>query len=267
MNDTNQSLSLGETAARFVAGLGPEERAASQPEVQKFVRWFGVGRPLAGLTAAEVDNYVERLSVSDADYTKRLEMLRAFLLYARKEGWSKTNLAVHLKPRKGKAKAQPAPKRNMPETVYLTREGQSELQAELAKLKNQRLQLIEEIRKAAADKDFRENAPLHAAREQRSHVEGRILDIEATLKCATIIDNKPDDSLKLGIGHSVVLCDLNSGEEVRYTLVSPREVDLAKGKISSASPIGRAVTGKSLGEIVEVAAPAGKLRYQVKQIE
>jgi transcription elongation factor GreA len=267
MNDTNQSLSLGEAVAHFLASLGPEERAVIQPEVHKFARWFGVGRPLAGLTAAEVDNYVERLSLSDADYSKRLEMLRAFLLHARKEGWSKTNLAVHLKPRKGKTKTQPAPKRNTPETVYLTRPGYAELQVELAELKNQRLHLIEEIRKAAADKDFRENAPLHAAREQRSHVEGRILDIEATLKCATIMDDKPDNSLKLIIGHSVVLCDLNSGEEVRYTLVSPREVDLAKGKISSASPIGQAVTGKTQGEIVEVAAPAGKLRYQVKQIE
>jgi transcription elongation factor GreA len=267
MNDTNQDLSLGEAAVRFLASLGPEERAAIQPEVHKFARWFGAGRPLSGLTAAEVDNYVERLSLSDADYTKRLEMIRAFLLHARKEGWSKTNLAVHLKPRKGKAKTQPAPKRNTPETVYLTRQGHAELQVELAELKNQRFHLIEEIRKAAADKDFRENAPLHAAREQRSHIEGRILDIEATLKCAAIIDDKPDNSLKLGIGHSVVLCDLNSGEEMRYTLVSPREVDLAKGKISNASPIGRAVTGKSLGEIVEVAAPVGRLRYQVKQIE
>jgi len=267
MNDTNQNLNLGEATARFLAVLGPEERAAIQPEVHKFVRWFSAERPVSGLTAAEVDNYVERLSLSDADYTKRLEMIRAFLLYARKEGWSKTNLAVHLKPRKGKAKAQPAPKRNVPEAVHLTRQGHTELQAELAELKNQRLHLIEEIRKAAADKDFRENAPLHAAREQRSHIEGRILDIEATLKRAVIIDDKPVNSLKLGIGHSVVLRDLDSGEEVRYTLVSPREVDLAKGRISSVSPIGQAVTGKGQGEIVEVAAPAGKLRYQVKQIE
>jgi transcription elongation factor GreA len=267
MNDTNHDLSLGEAAGRFLASLEPEERAATQPEVYKFVRWFGAGRLLAGLTAAEMDNYVERLSLSDADYTKRLEMVRAFLLHARKEGWSKINLAVHLKPRKGKTRVQPVPKRNAPEVIYLTRQGHAELQAELAELKNQRLHIIEEIRKAAADKDFRENAPLHAAREQRSHIEGRILDIEATLKCAAIIDDKPDNSLKLGIGHSVVLCDLNSGEEVRYTLVSPREVDLTKGKISNASPIGQAVAGKSQGEIVEVAAPAGRLRYQVKQIE
>ncbi len=267
MNDTNQNLNLGEAVGRFLASSGSEERTAIQTEVYKFARWFGAERPLAGLTAAEMDNYVERLSLSDADYTKRLEVIRAFLLYARKEGWSKTNLAVHLKPRKGKARTQAAPKRSAPEAIYLTRQGHTGLQAELVGLKNQRLQIIEEIRKAAADKDFRENAPLHAAREQRSHLEGRILDIEATLKCAVIIDAKPDNSLKLGIGHSVVLCDLISGEEVRYTLVSPREVDLAKGKISNASPIGQAVNGRSQGEIVEVAAPVGKLRYQVKQIE
>ena len=91
--------------------------------------------------------------------------------------------------------------------------------------------------------------------------------MEETLKSAVIINEKQETSFRIGIGDSVILCDLNSGEELRYTLVSPREVDPARGKVSSASPIGRAVIGKSQGEIVEVVAPAGKLRYQIKQVE
>ena len=69
------------------------------------------------------------------------------------------------------------------------------------------------------------------------------------------------------MGDSIVLGDIVSGEELRYTIVSPREVDPTKGKISSHSPIGKAVIGRAWGEIVEITAPLGKLRYQIKQIE
>jgi len=64
-----------------------------------------------------------------------------------------------------------------------------------------------------------------------------------------------------------VLLDLASDEELRYVLVSPREVDPVRGKISVVSPIGKAVIGQRQGDIVEVAAPVGKLRYQIKQVE
>jgi transcription elongation factor GreA len=149
----------------------------------------------------------------------------------------------------------------------LTQEGYASLEKELAELKGRRFQLIEEIRRAAADKDFRENVPFHAAREAKGHVDGRIMELEATLKSARILDAAEDTSLHITIGHTILLCDLSSGEECRYMLVSPREVDLAKGRISSASPIGRAVIGKSEGETAEVAAPAGKTQYRIKRIE
>lgn len=93
------------------------------------------------------------------------------------------------------------------------------------------------------------------------------MELEETLKSAVIIDEKRQNTLKVGVGDSVVLRDLDSGEELRYTLVSPREVDPVRGKISSASPIGQAIIGGGQGETVEVVAPAGKLRYQIKQIE
>jgi len=239
----------------------------SQQEIYKFIRWYGGERPFAGLTAPEVANYAEQLSLSDTDYIRKFELIRAFLVYAKKEGWSKSNLATHLKAKRGKTRFQSLSRQGLPQTISLTQQGYVELEAELAALKGKRPQAIDEMRRAAADKDFRENAPLEAAREQRGHLEGRIRELEEALKSAVVIDGKEKDTLQVNIGDSVILRDLASGEEVRYTLVSPREVDPTKGKISVASPIGKAIIGYGQGEVIEVKAPAGKLRYQIKQIE
>ncbi len=267
MGNGSPNLSLGEAASRFLAGLSPEEGKASQQEIDKFIRWFGWERPFAALTAAEVANYAERLSASDIDYVGKLELVRAFLVFARKKEWTATNLAVHFKVRKGKRSPQSSSWRRLPETVSLTQQGYVELEAELEALRSKRPEIIDEMRRAAADKDFRENVPLQAAREQRGQLEGRIMELEAMLKSAVVIDDKKMPTLTVSLGDSVLLCDLDSGEELHYRLVSPREVDPTKGKISNVSPIGRAIVGKCQGEIVEIAVPAGKLRYQIKQIE
>ncbi len=86
MNRNSQDLILGEAASRFLTNLPSEERGASQQAIYKFVRWFGGERPLAGLTAADIDNYAERLSISDTDYMGKLELVRDFLAYLKKEG-------------------------------------------------------------------------------------------------------------------------------------------------------------------------------------
>ncbi len=267
MDSVSQNLSLGEAVRQFLADLPSEERGSSQQELYKFTRWFGFERPFTGFTPAEIANYAERLSLSDTDYMGKLELIRAFLVYAKKKGWSKTNLATHLKARKGKTRLKSSSRRGSPETVFLTRQGYAELEAELTTLRSKRSEAIDEMRKAAADKDFRENVPLQAAREQRGQLEGRIMELEETQKLAVIIDEKQKATVTISIGDNVILCDLDSGEEMRYMLVSPREVDPTRGKISSVSPIGRAVINRGEGEIVEVAAPVGKLRYQIKQIE
>ena len=262
-----QNLSLGEVGSHFLSSLPPEERGASQQEIYKFIRWYGWERPFAGLTAPDVANYAERLSLSDADYVRKLELLRAFLVYAKKEGWSKTNLAIHLKARKGKIRLRPSPGQGLPEAVYLTKQGYTEVEAELADLQSRSSQVIDEMRRAAADKDFRENAPLQAAREERGHIEGRIIELKEVLKSAVVIGEKQKETRRVSIGDSVILCDLTSSEERRYTLVSSKETDPARGKISTVSPIGKAIMGKAQGETVELTAPVGKLRYQIKTVE
>ena len=148
----------------------------------------------------------------------------------------------------------------------MTGEGYAKLEAELTALKARRISAIASVRLAAADKDFRENAPLEAARQEHGRLEGRIREIEATLKSAVIIAEKEAPAPKIGIGDHIILCDLASGEELRYTMVGTREVDPSQGKISSLSPIGKAILGRRQGETVEVTVPVGKLRYQIKQI-
>jgi transcription elongation factor GreA len=258
---------LGEAASAFLASLPPEKGEASQQAVYGFVRWYGWGRPLSDLAAPEVANYAERLSLSQVNYLNNLELIRAFLAYAKKQGWSQTNLATHLKPKKAKARLPSPTRHNLPAATSLTQEGYDEMKAELAELKSKRAQAIEEIRRAAADKDFRENAPLEAAREERGRLEGRIIELEEALKSATIMDETRKAALKVSMGDSIVLRDQVAGDELRYTIVSPREADPAKGKISENSPIGRAVIGRSQGEVVEIVAPVGKLSYQIERIE
>ncbi|MHB8104621.1 MAG: GreA/GreB family elongation factor [Dehalococcoidales bacterium] len=265
---TDHMPSLGEAVTLYLGKLTSKDRDASQPEVYRFARWYGWESSFSTLAGPAIASYAETLNVSDIDYEKKLTILRAFLAYAKKAGWSAINLATHLKTKKGKnASPAAASARNMPETVTLTQQRYDELTAELEKLKKRSRELVGEIQRAAADKDFRENTPFHAAREERGHVEGRVKELEQALKAATIFQENKEPAHKSYIGDSIVVCDLASGEECRYMLVDPREVNAAKGKISTASPLGKALLGRSDGETVEITVPAGKLRFQIKHIE
>jgi transcription elongation factor GreA len=268
MVDNNSQIpSLGEAAARFLAKLSSPTRELNQPEVYKFARWYGWERSLASLSPPDVAGYAEQFSSADTDSLKKAEIIRAFLAYGKKSGWIKTNLGVHLKTKKAKPGPRSAASRHQPEVISLTRQRYEEIEAELADLKKQSRELVAEIKRAAADKDFRENAPLAAAREERGYVEGRIKELEETLKAATILEEKKEPARKTGVGNTIILDDLASGEELRYMIVDPREVDPSHGKISIASPMGKALLGRRHGDTVEITVPAGKLRYRIKQIE
>jgi transcription elongation factor GreA len=265
-NSTDHGPSLGEAVTLYLGRLSPKERETSQPEVYRFARWYGWESSFARLAGPSVASYAEQLNVTDIDYEKKFGILRSFFAYGKKAGWSVSNLATHMKTKKGKT-AMGGGGRNVPNAVALTQQRYDELAAELVNLKKRSRELVGEIQRAAADKDFRENAPLHAAKEERGHVEGRVKELEQTLKAATIIQEKKEPARKSSIGDSIVICDLATGEECRYTLVDPREVNAARGKISIASPLGKALLGRSDGETVEIAVPAGRLRYRITRIE
>jgi len=264
--DSNNSVTLNEAASRFLGGLSAGDAAVGQQAVNQFVRWFGRERRMGSLAASEIANYAQRISSSDTDCQKKLDIIKSFLAGAKKEGWTAKNLSVHLKTKKARAKTAGISGKKK-ETIAMTREGYEAMKSELASLKKQRPQVVEQIRRAAEDKDFRENAPLDAAKERLSHLEGRIIELGETLKSAQIVDERKTVLHTICTGDCVVLVELSSDEELRYTIVSPREVNPAKGKISNASPIGRAVIGRESGATIKVETPAGELRYRIARVE
>src|SRR4030042_2161463 len=103
VTNDNRSPGLSEAVAQYLAKLPVKEREACQPEGYKFARWYGWERPFSELAPPHIASYAETLDVSAPDYEKKFEVLRAFFAHARKAGWSRTNLATHLKTKKGKA--------------------------------------------------------------------------------------------------------------------------------------------------------------------
>lgn len=267
MTDSNRELNLNEASSRFLGSLPSEKVTTSQQAIYQFVRWFGRERLMGRITPDEVAKYAKKIPPSGAEYRKKLELAKAFLSYARKKGWIEKNLAVHIKIKKGKTWQKENSGRKAAATISLTRAGYDSMEKELSELKSQKPSVIEEIRRAAEDKDFRENAPLHAAKERLGHLEGKIIELQETLKIATVIGEKTGVAHKVCTGDMVVLVDMSSGEELEYTIVGPREANAVKGKISNASPIGRAVVGRGIGDVIKIEAPAGRLSYQVKKVE
>jgi transcription elongation factor GreA len=151
--------------------------------------------------------------------------------------------------------------------IYLTREGYERLREELEFLKNvRRREISKDLEKARSFGDIGENAEYDAAKEAQALNEKRIAELEEKLARARIIDdeNIPRDEVR--IGATVRLKDLDSGEEIQYTLVSELEADYSQGKISITSPVGKGLLGHKEGENIEIETPAGTLRYKILKI-
>ena len=249
---------LAEVAGAFLSNLPPEERGKIQAEISKFVRWLGSSRQVKDISPIDVASYGEQIIPS------AVKPIKSFLTYIRKSGFTRTSLAPHFRARKASSKAN-ASWQISQAAATLTAEGYAKLESELASLKNQLPEVIEEMQKAAADKDFSENAPLAAARERKAHLEGRIKELEAVLNLARIMEKSQGIS-KAKFGDTVVLCDLSSGKELSYALVDPREANPARGKLSVASPMGKVILDKEKGQTVEVVAPAGTFCYRIENI-
>ena len=148
-----------------------------------------------------------------------------------------------------------------------TKIGLDKLKEEMNKLKSiERPSIIKAIAEARSHGDLSENAEYHAARERQSFIEGRLLELESVISRAEIIDLSTLKSDRITFGTSVKLVDDETEEEKVFHIVGPYEADLSKNKISTQSPIAKAIIGKSLGENVEVSAPGGSRFYEVIEI-
>ena len=152
----------------------------------------------------------------------------------------------------------------------LTQTGADALCAELTRLKKtERPRIVAAIEEARAHGDLKENAEYHAAKEEQGFNEGRIAEIEGKLGSAQIIDVTQAGAQANGriiFGATVDLADEDSGEELTYQIVGEDEADIKQGKLSFASPIARALIGKSEGDVVDVDVPGGKRTLEIVEV-
>ena len=149
----------------------------------------------------------------------------------------------------------------------LTYEGLKKLEDELQDLKvNQRREIAQKIKEAREQGDLSENAEYDAAKDEQRDIEARIEQIEKILKNAEVVLDEEIDLDKISIGCLVRVLDVEYDEEEEYKLVGSSEAGSLQNKISNESPFGQALIGAKVGDIVEVEAPAGVIKYKVLSI-
>ena len=151
--------------------------------------------------------------------------------------------------------------------VILTLEGLNKLEKELEHLKTvRRREVAERIKQALEFGDISENSEYEDAKNEQGFIEGRIIAIEKMLRNVRIIDDQDVNLHEVGVGSKVSLLDLDTNEELVYTIVGSAEADPLHFKISNESPVGKALLGRESGEEFEVDVPVGTLRYRVTAI-
>ncbi|MBE5871272.1 MAG: transcription elongation factor GreA [Lachnospiraceae bacterium] len=150
----------------------------------------------------------------------------------------------------------------------LTYEGLKKYEEELEHLKVvTRKEVAQKIKEARAQGDLSENAEYDAAKDEQRDIEARIEELEKILKNVEVVVEDEVDLDKINIGCKVRIKDLEFDEELEYKLVGSTEANSLKGKISNESPVGRALIGAGVGEVVEVETPAGVIKYEVLEIQ
>ncbi|HZF65417.1 MAG TPA: transcription elongation factor GreA [Chitinophagaceae bacterium] len=150
---------------------------------------------------------------------------------------------------------------------YVTKETLEQMKAELQQMRSvERPAASKAIAEAREKGDLKENAEYDAAKEAQGLLEAKIAALEGQIATARIVDESSIDTSKVTILTKVKVTNLNTKKQVTYQIVSEKEADLKAGKISITSPIGKGLLGKHVGEVAEVTAPAGLLKFKVEDI-
>ena len=157
----------------------------------------------------------------------------------------------------------------MPENSYpMTAEGKEKLQAELKNLKLvKRPEVIERIKVARSFGDLSENSEYDAAKDEQSHLEDRIAQVEEMLKYAQVVDAESVDPNEVSVGKTITYTEVGTDDPETYTIVGSDESDPLNGKISNDSPIAQALLGKKKGETVSITTPGGKFDVVINEVK
>ena len=150
---------------------------------------------------------------------------------------------------------------------YVTKETLEQMKAELHQLKSiERPAASRAIAEAREKGDLKENAEYDAAKEAQGLLEAKIAQLDGQVATARVVDESTIDTSKVSILTKVKVTNLNTKKQVTYQIVSEKEADLKLGKISYSSPIGKGLLGKVVGDVAEVTAPAGIIKFKVEDI-
>ena len=265
--EASKTPSLSEALSQYLSQVKGKENRDGRQELTRFIQWCGRDRGVDDLTPPEIGDYAETAGIWGGDSPTRLKSVKAFLAHLKEKGFISVSLAPHLKAPKTKKRPNRVFVKSTTEQAELSPEGYANLQARLEMLKDGRVRVIADIQRAMADKDFKENAPLDAAKERQGLIESSIRDLEGILATAVVSPPPTTEQRRVVIGSKVTLKDTSSGKEVRYILVDSRESDPVTGKISSVSPVGKALMNRTIGEEVQIAVPKGTLNYVIEKVE
>ena len=149
----------------------------------------------------------------------------------------------------------------------MSEEVKQKIQDELRQLEAElRTEIPQELKKAVAMGDLSENAEYEAARNRQDYVRARIANLRKRLADLSMIDTSRLPTDRIAYGSTVVLYDMDSSDEVTYKLVMAEDSDIAKNKISTTSPIGRGLMGRTEGDEVEITTPSGKRRFEIVKL-
>lgn len=154
----------------------------------------------------------------------------------------------------------------MTDNIYVSREGLEKMRADLAMMNEDRMRIAHTIEHARELGDLKENAEYHSAKEAQAHLHARIRDLEDKIARSLIINHAEMDGSKALVGSVVRVLNRKTKKEVTYMLVSPVEADMASGKISTKSPVGQALLGHEVGQVVTAKVPAGAIELEILDI-
>jgi transcription elongation factor GreA len=266
--DTN----LNDTLTKYLTTRNQVDGLEVQQELSKFLRWCGRDKIVSLISPHETAAFSELIadsSNSQVEANRRGKYLKDFLNFCHKNDIARVSLAKHVRVRKTLKKLGKSNRK--PIVVELTVDGHKRMIDELETLKGERVIVAKEIRLAMADKDFRENAPLDAAREKQGLMEARVRTLEASLENIKIVE--PEDlankqkKQSIHIGSKVTLLESASGTENIYMLVNSSEADPMENRISTVSPVGKALMNHSKGQDITVNTPRGVIKYVIRNVD
>ena len=263
----SSQVTLSEACHDYLETRAKQKKDFPQQELFRFARWCDWDRLTHTIQPKHIEDYCSTLEGMGDERATYLDVTKKFLTYLYQNELTPSNLTSHAKIRRIGRRTVGQAIHQQTQSSKLTAEGHRRLQEDLAELKGQIVHVVEEIRLAAATKDFSENSPLDAAREQQGQLESRIREIEAILREASVITaskgGRQRKVVRIEIGSRVSLRDVGSGRQIKYMLVHSSEADPTAGKISDASPIGKAVMEKQVGDEVTVTTPKCPMVYRV----